>query len=246
MNTKYHSMAEHFITYFAFNASLTLFNFFDTFPLILHNFNVHLRPSPPSSIMAFAMNIYLWFGRCDVITMTTLKWMFEILGCSLYFWYLIKSIGWIVNWIHQDFTLNGLAPIWTVRLCDIAIARELKSLPQILHGVEDVGRCALKMWEFSLDLWWKTFPHCSHTWLPPASCLQAIWTCRVINETYYCSLTSLTLLNWRSQYEISPGDITYRQLWWTIKTLAALWAKMTLRGMPCMKMMSELFWRQYG
>ena len=50
-----------------------------------------------------------------------------------------------MNQTNQNFTLNGLAPIWTVRLCDIAMARELKSLPQILHGVEDVGRCALKM-----------------------------------------------------------------------------------------------------
>ena len=170
----------------------------------------------------------------------------NLLNIRMFVVLLTFSIGWIVNWIYQNFTLNGLAPIWTVRLCDIAMARELKSLPQILHGVEDVGRCALKMWEFSLDLWWKTFPHCSHTWLPPASCLQAIWTCRVINEIYCCNLTFWILLYWRSQYSISPGDITYRQLWWTIKTLATLWAKMTLGRMPCMKMMSELFWRQYG
>ena len=97
MNAKYHSMAEHFITYFTFNASLTLFNFFNTFPFILNNFNVYLCSSPPSSIMAFAMNIYLGFGRCDVITMTTLKWIFGILGRSLYFWYLIVTLDelWI-------------------------------------------------------------------------------------------------------------------------------------------------------
>ena len=37
-------------------------------------------------------------------------------------------------------TLKGLAPIWTVRLWDMAMARELNNLPQILQGVEEVGR----------------------------------------------------------------------------------------------------------
>ena len=117
MNTKYHSMAEHFITYFTFNASLTLFNFFNTFPFILNNFNVYLCSSPPSSIMAFAMNIYLWFCRCDVITMTTLKWIFGILGRSLYFWYLIIE----KHWMNCELNLSKFYLEWSCTHMDSSI-----------------------------------------------------------------------------------------------------------------------------
>ena len=178
MNTEHHSMAEHFVANFAFNASLTFLNLFNSFPLVLNNLNIHFCSSSTSAIMPLAMNVNFRFGRGNVITMSTLKCkrISMIANSGLPIQWLLKFRNFNKSISMWTITLKGLAPIWTVRLWDIAMARELNNLPQILQGVEEVGRWALKMCELSRDLWWNTFPHCSHTWLPPASCLHAIWT----------------------------------------------------------------------